>query len=52
MMLGQMIAGETGLLDPLDQPQALIEEAAQWRAVRIEMVEDSKSQHALFSMTE
>jgi hypothetical protein len=51
MMLGEMIAGETGLLDQLDQPQALIEEAAQWRAVRVEVVEDSKSQHALFSVT-
>ena len=49
MMFRHMIRGETGLLDRLDQPQPLVEKAAQRRTVGVEMIEDGEFQHASFS---
>ena len=42
MMLRHMVGGETGLFDGLDQPQPLVEKAAQRRTVGVEMIEDSE----------
>jgi hypothetical protein len=47
MMFRQMVRAEIRLLHDLDQPQPLVEKAAQRRAIGVEMIEDGKIEHAL-----
>src|SRR5262249_13749355 len=46
-----MIAVETRPLDQFEKTQTLLEKAAQWAAVTVEMVEDREIQHAANSVT-